>query len=76
MKSSMVYVETDRQRRRRTAQSGTSSRSNQLHRTFWSYYIHLPYYLLSPGESLWLHGLFLFIASLGLFAVVKYCSPL
>lgn len=76
MRNSMVYVETDGQRRRHTSPSSKPSRSSHLRRTFWSYYIHLPYYLLSPLESLWLHAFCLAVASLGLYAIVKYCSPL
>lgn len=70
--SSLYYVETDAQRSRRL-HDRPNSIAGFFRKTFWAYYIHLPFYGLTNGDALCLHTFCLTLMSLGLFGVVKYC---
>ncbi|AQZ09485.1 TSC3 (YBR058C-A) [Zygosaccharomyces parabailii] len=71
-RSTMKYVETDAQRCQRL-QTKTNSLAQLIRRTFWTYYIHLPFYVITQGDAFWLHMFCLTIMSLGVFGIVKYC---
>lgn len=71
-RSTMYYVETSAQRSHRL-NINPNPIAQFLRRTYWAYYVHLPFYGLTQLDSFWLHTFFLTLMSLGLFGVVKYC---
>ncbi|CAR30964.1 hypothetical protein ZYGR_0P02680 [Zygosaccharomyces rouxii] len=68
----MEYVETNAQRNKRLNER-VNLWSKILHKTFFNYYIHLPFYVITQGDAFLLHTFCLTIVSLGLFGIVKYC---
>ncbi|GAV54536.1 hypothetical protein ZYGR_0AM00740 [Zygosaccharomyces rouxii] len=70
--NTMKYVETNAQRNKRLNGHG-SLWAKFLHKTFFNYYIHLPFYVITQGDAFWLHTFCITIMSLGLFGIVKYC---
>lgn len=73
--STMVYVETIRERKLRegSGKGVMDKLADFIESLYWMYYIHLPFYLMTSFDSACLHVFFLTIFSLSFFGILKYC---
>ncbi|CAI4262234.1 CAS_1a_G0002470.mRNA.1.CDS.1 [Saccharomyces cerevisiae] len=74
-KSSMVYIPTTKEAKRRNGKSEgiLNTIEEVVEKLYWTYYIHLPFYLMASFDSFFLHVFFLTIFSLSFFGILNYC---
>ncbi|EDO14475.1 hypothetical protein Kpol_251p5 [Vanderwaltozyma polyspora DSM 70294] len=72
--SSFNYVETIKERKEKQGETETlkEKAEDMAENVYWAYYVHLPFYVMTEGDSFWLHVFFLLIFSMGLFGVLKW----
>ncbi|QGN15868.1 protein TSC3 [Kluyveromyces marxianus] len=68
-RGTMVYTPTNQQ----MSKGGIVERVVDIVKNiYWAYYVHLPYYLMTPLDAFCLHTICLVIVSLSLFGLLKY----
>lgn len=51
----------------------SSKIDNFVSQLYWTYYVHLPFYIMTSDDAFIVHLLFLSVFSLGIFGIIKYC---